>query len=64
MPSNIIWEKFGNRLPYDYYTDFLLNVLLFFSTIVLSNPLTFGKLIKGVVDYSFNDEGDYYRYMM
>ena len=37
MPSNIIWDNFGNKIPYDYLTDFLLNVLLFFSTVVLSS---------------------------
>ena len=59
MPSNIIWEKFGNKIPYDYLTDFLLNVLLFFSTIVLSSTFFDNSiLLKSFVDNNMNVNRD------
>jgi hypothetical protein len=60
MPSNIIWENFGNKLPYNYLIDFMLNVLLFFSTIILSSPLGNARMIKQFLDETFDEKSNYY----
>ena len=65
MPSNIIWDNFGNKIAYDYLTDFLLNVLFFFSTIVLSSVFFDNTLlIKSFVDNSIGEESSMYIYIV
>ena len=65
MPSNIIWENFGNKIPYDHLTDFLLNILLFFSTIVLSSSFFDNALlIKSFVDENVGEESNLYVYIV
>lgn len=65
MPSNIIWDNFGNKIPYDYLTDFLLNVLLFFSTIVLSSTFFDSTLlIQSFVGNNIGEDSSMYIYIV
>jgi len=59
-PSNIIWDTYGQKKPFDSLIDFLLNTLLFFLTIIFSTPITNAKMINsGLADIVGEDSAAY-----
>ena len=45
IASNIIWTAYGQSNPFDQLNNFLINLLLFFLTILLTNPVQTAHLI-------------------
>ena len=59
-PSNIIWESYNKKHPFDYLLDFLLGILLFFLTILLSSPLNSAEFISKGMSKLFGEDSQAY----
>lgn len=59
MPSNIIWEKFGKRVPFDHIIDWLIALLLFMITIILLTPINFTKILNRLLEGWLGEDSPY-----
>lgn len=59
MPSNIIWHKFGQRVPFDSIIDWFLVLLLFMMTIVLLTPINFTQLLNKFLEGILGEDSEY-----
>jgi hypothetical protein len=49
MPSNIFWNKFGQRNYFDVIVDWILNLFGFMFTVILITPINFTKALNEVI---------------